>query len=147
MSGGLRAYVGALRARLQSRPDSEHEQAIVRLALVTVIVGYLTITDWTGYESTRDSVLYVLFGLYLAVAVGLLIEICRRPEACPRRRVIGMIGDNVAIATCMYLTTNLGAPLFGVFLFVTFGNGFGTGASIFSHRRRWQSPASAPSSC
>ncbi len=124
MSGGLRAYVGALRARLQSRPDSEHEQAIVRLALVTVIVGYLTITDWTGHESTRDSVLYVLFGLYLAVAVGLLIEICRRPEACPRRRVIGMIGDNVAIATCMYLTTDLGAPLFGVFLFVTFGNGF-----------------------
>lgn len=124
MSGGLRAYVGALRARLKNRPDSEHEQAIVRLALVTVIVGYLTITDWTGHESTRDSVLYVLFVLYLAVAVGLLIEICRRPEVCPRRRVIGMIGDNVAIATCMYLTTDLGAPLFGVFLFVTFGNGF-----------------------
>jgi two-component system sensor histidine kinase RpfC len=109
---------------LKNRPDSEHEQAFVRLALVTVIVGYLTITDWAGHESTRDSVLYVLFGLYLAVAVGLLIEICRQPEVCPRRRVIGMIGDNVAIATCMYLTTDLGAPLFGVFLFVTFGNGF-----------------------
>jgi two-component system sensor histidine kinase RpfC len=124
MSGALRARVGAIRARLKNRVDSEHEQAIVRLALVSIIVGYLTITDWTGHESTRDPVLYVLFGLYLAVAVGLLIEIWRRPEACPRRRVIGMVGDNVAIATCMYLTTDLGAPLFGVFLFVTFGNGF-----------------------
>jgi len=55
MSIGLKARVGAIRARLKSRPDSEHEQAIVRLALVTVIVGYLTITDWTGHESTRDS--------------------------------------------------------------------------------------------
>jgi two-component system sensor histidine kinase RpfC len=124
MSDGPRARLAALRARLNARPDSEHEQAIVRLALVSVIVAYLTLTDWLGHESTREPVLYVLFGLYLAVAVGLLIEICRRPEACPRRRMIGMVGDNVAIATCMYLTTDLGAPLFGVFLFVTFGNGF-----------------------
>ncbi len=124
MTAGLSATLGALRARLRARPDTEHEQAIVRLGLVSIIVAYLTITDWAGHESTRAPVLYVLFGLYLAVAVGLLIEICRRPEACPRRRVIGMIGDNVAIATCMYLTTDLGAPLFGVFLFVTFGNGF-----------------------
>lgn len=124
MTAGLGATLGALRARLRARPDSEHEQAIVRLALVSVIVAYLTITDWAGHESTRDPVLYVLFGLYLAVAVGLLVEIGRRPEACPRRRMIGMVGDNVAIATCMYLTTDLGAPLFGVFLFVTFGNGF-----------------------
>jgi len=58
-----------------------------------------------------------------------------------------MIGDNVAIATCMYLTTDLGAPLFGVFLFVTFATASGTGASTCSHRRRWRSPASAPSSC
>ncbi|HSD42630.1 MAG TPA: ATP-binding protein [Burkholderiales bacterium] len=124
MSGRVKAFLDAVRARLKNRPDSEHEQAIVRLALVSIIVGYLTITDWAGHESTRHPVLYVLFGLYLAVAVGLLIEICRRPEACPRRRIIGMVGDNVAIATCMYLTTELGAPLFGVFLFVTFGNGF-----------------------
>lgn len=124
MSGGPRATLDALRARLRARPDSEHEQALVRLALVSVIVAYLTITDWAGHESTRDPVLYVLFGLYLAVAVGLFVEICRYPEVCPRRRIIGMVGDNVAIATCMYLTTDLGAPLFGVFLFVTFGNGF-----------------------
>jgi two-component system sensor histidine kinase RpfC len=124
MSAGLRATLGAIRARLHARSDTEHEQAIVRLGLVSIIVAYLTITDWAGHESTRAPVLYVLFGLYLAVAVGLLIEICRRPEACPRRRIIGMVGDNVAIATCMYLTTDLGAPLFGVFLFVTFGNGF-----------------------
>jgi two-component system sensor histidine kinase RpfC len=124
MSARLRAFFDAIRVRLKNRPDSEHEQAIVRLTLVSIIVGYLTVTDWAGHESTRHPVLYVLFGLYLAVAVGLLIEICRRPEACPRRRIIGMVGDNVAIATCMYLTTDLGAPLFGVFLFVTFGNGF-----------------------
>lgn len=124
MISGLSATFGAIRARLHARPDSEHEQAIVRLGLVSVIVAYLTITDWTGHESTRAPVLYVLFGLYLAVAAGLFVEIWRRPEACPRRRVIGMVGDNVAIATCMYLTTDLGAPLFGVFLFVTFGNGF-----------------------
>jgi two-component system sensor histidine kinase RpfC len=40
-----------------------------------------------------------------------------------------MVADNVAITACMYFTTDLGAPLFGVFLFVTFGYGFRYGRS------------------
>ncbi len=120
----LRRFARSVATRFGNRTDSEHEQAIVRLALVSVIVAYLTITDWAGHESTRDPVLYILFGLSLAIAIGVLVEIYRRPEVCPRRRIIAMVADNVAIATCMYFTTDLGAPLFGVFLFVTFGYGF-----------------------
>jgi two-component system sensor histidine kinase RpfC len=129
MIGTLAGLGRAARARLRNRPDSEHEQAVVRLVVVSVIVAYLTITDWAGHESTRDPVLYVLFGLYLAVAAGVLVEILRRPEACPRRRIVAMVADNVAISACMYFTTELGAPLFGVFLFVTFGYGFRYGRS------------------
>jgi len=110
--------------RFHNRSDSEHEQAFVRLALVTLILVYLALTDWAGHESTRDPVLYILFGLFLTVSLGILVEIYRRPEACPRRRAIAMVGDNTALTTCMYLTTDLGAPLFGVFLFFTFGYGF-----------------------
>jgi two-component system, sensor histidine kinase RpfC len=120
----LRRFARSVATRFGNRTDSEHEQAIVRLALVSVIVAYVTITDWAGHESTRDPVLYILFGLSLAIAIGVLVEIYRRPEVCPRRRIIAMVADNVAIATCMYFTTDLGAPLFGVFLFVTFGYGF-----------------------
>ena len=114
-----------LRARLRNRPDSEHEQVLVRLALTTAILLYLAATDTFGQGSTQaPALVYTLIGLFLAVAVGVFVEICRRPEACPRRRYLAMIADNAAITACMYLTTDLGAPLFGVFLFVTFGNGF-----------------------
>jgi two-component system sensor histidine kinase RpfC len=111
--------------RFENRSDSEHEQAIIRLALTSVILLYLAVTDWFGAESTRNAFLvYALIGLFLAVSVGILVEIYMRPEACPRRRVLAMIADNAAITCCMYQTTELGAPLFGVFLFVCFGFGF-----------------------
>jgi two-component system sensor histidine kinase RpfC len=117
--------LGGLRTRLKNRPDSEHEQALVRIALSTAILIYLASADAFGHGSTRAPILvYTLIGLFLAVAVGVFVEICRRPEACPRRRYLAMAADNAAITTCMYLTTDMGAPLFGVFLFVTFGNGF-----------------------
>jgi two-component system sensor histidine kinase RpfC len=115
----------SLRARLRSRPDSEHEQVLVRLALSIGILVYLAVADALGGGSTQAPLLvYTLIGLFLAVSVGVFVEICRRPEACPRRRYLAMAADNAAITTCMFLTTDLGAPLFGVFLFVTFGNGF-----------------------
>ena len=119
---GLRRDVGA---RFRARSDSEHEQAVVRLVVTAVILVYLGLTDWFGHASTRDPVLvYTLIGLFLGASIGILIEIYRRPEQCPRRRLIAMVADTAAITTCMYLTTELGAPLFGVFLFVTFGYGF-----------------------
>ena len=125
MIEAARTLLRTLRGRLRSRPDSEHEQALVRLALSTAILVYLAAADVLGGGSTRDPLLvYTLIGLFLAVSVGIFVEICRRPESCPRRRYLAMVADNAAITTCMYLTTDLGAPLFGVFLFVTFGNGF-----------------------
>jgi two-component system sensor histidine kinase RpfC len=125
MIATVRERLRGLRARLRSRPDSEHEQALVRIALSSVILAYLALADILGGGSTRNPALvYTLIGLFLAASVGIFVEICRRPEACPRRRYIAMVADNAAITTCMFLTTDLGAPLFGVFLFVTFGNGF-----------------------
>ena len=41
MSISLRAGYEALRARLRDRPDSEHEQALVRLAVGVVLFFYL----------------------------------------------------------------------------------------------------------
>jgi two-component system sensor histidine kinase RpfC len=125
MTGAFGERLRALRARLRNRPDSEHEQALVRIALSSAILVYLALADLFGAGSTREPALvYTLIGLFLAASIGIFVEICRRPEACPRRRYIAMIADNAAITTCMFLTTDLGAPLFGVFLFVTFGNGF-----------------------
>ena len=124
MSAVAKGLLARIRARLSNRPDSEHEQAIVRLGLVAAILVYLAAADLFGADSTRDTLVYTLAGLYLFVSLGILVEIYWRPEACPRRRIIGMVADNVATTVCMYLTTDLGAPLFGVFLFITFGNGF-----------------------
>ena len=121
----LRACVRRVAARLKSRPDSEHEQALVRLALTTAILLYLAFAEVFGHGPTRHPLLvYALIAMFLMASVGILVEIYRRPEACPRRRFIAMVADNTAITTCMCQTTFLGAPLFGVFLFVTFGNGF-----------------------
>ena len=61
MIAWLRAVVGSARARLASRPDTEHEQGIVRLLVglalgVTLLPGGLNPFGWTSLEIGRAHV-------------------------------------------------------------------------------------------
>ncbi len=90
-----------------------------------IIVGYFFISAILDGKITQNeypalslSVLILLF------SIGILSWIFIDLSKSVARRILGMMTDLCATAYCMYLSGELGAPVFGVFLWVTFGNGF-----------------------
>jgi two-component system sensor histidine kinase RpfC len=127
--GLLLAILARARDRLADRPDSEHEQAIVRLALASLIVGYLAVSvlqhdDLSGVE-TAVGWLSVAF---LSFSALVLVAIVAQPGRSTLRRLLGMGADLGTTSYCMLLTGEAGAPLFTVYLWVTLGNGLRYGA-------------------
>jgi len=117
----------ALRERLRTRTDSEHEQAILRVVLLGLITAYM----WgrVGALSGPDSIL--LFGLvgFFILSIGIFAAICIWPASNIPRRVVGMLADAGAVTFALFLAGDHGVWLIGVFLFISFGNGFRYGRS------------------
>ena len=112
----------SLRERLSRRSDSEHEQAIIRIALVSLASVYLIVAAPEEWRVTALIIFYVLF------SIGILLSILVSPKASAIRRIVGMIGD-ISITTCvLYLLEDAGAPVYGLYLWVSFGNGFRYGS-------------------
>ena len=113
-----------LRARLRQRPDSEHEQALVRIALVSLFALYLfsplfsRLSEHTGHLVLMIGVTYIVF----SVVIFALILIW--PRVSPTRRLLGLVGDMGVTSALMALSGEAGTPLVAVYLWVTMGNGF-----------------------
>ncbi|MCC6196729.1 MAG: response regulator [Burkholderiales bacterium] len=120
------ALLSTLKERLRGRTDSEHEQAILRI----VLVGLITVYMWGRVHaapaevSVHDRIL--LFGLlgFLLVAFGLFAAICASPGKNIPRRIAGMLADSGGTTFALFLANDSGVGLIGVYLFITFGNGF-----------------------
>ncbi|MUV14891.1 response regulator [Lysobacter sp. HX-5-24] len=115
--------LAALRQRLANRPDSEHGQALVRLAVLSVVLVYLLVRGpgtepWAEY---RDVLLMV--GTGFAVGLGIVLSIVARPGVSHLRRTIGMLSDYGLMGLAMI---RMGEPLAWVYvilMWVTVGNG------------------------
>lgn len=119
------SLLASLYQRLTSRADSEHEQAIYRVALVGVItVLFWVVSHFSGPTAENRSVLLPgLLGFFL-LAVAIFVAICIWPSTNNPRRVVGMLADACGTTFALFLTGDQGVWLIGVFLFITFGNGF-----------------------
>jgi two-component system sensor histidine kinase RpfC len=117
---------GRLRARLKNRPDSEHEQALVRLAVGAVFFLYLlpeALRDGLERTSGETSLLLPMFG-FMVLAAGIFASIVISPGASPVRRVLGAVVDSAATSYFMVRTGVNGLPLYVVYLWIIVGNGF-----------------------
>ena len=116
---GSTGVIARLRARLAARPDTEHEQAIVRLAIGTLIVLYLV----PGALEREEPTLFVMLG-YLTVAAILFLHILATSHESPTRRVLGAFADIGTLTWVMAFLGDRAAPLFLVYVWVTLANGF-----------------------
>jgi len=115
------AYV---KNRLAAAPETEGEQARLRLAIIAAILLYFTAyvgpkDGWTADELT------VAIGVsgFFVIAVGIFVAICIQPQKSVARRVIGMLSDNGGATFFVWLAGENGALMIAVYLFVAFGNG------------------------
>ena len=120
----MRQILQSLRAKLAARPDTEHEQAIVRVAVGVLILGYL-LPD--AVARPQEPHVYV-FSLYLAVAGLIFGRILVDKGISPGRRVLAACADAGMLTWCLVFFEERGAPFFLVYLWITLANGFRFGA-------------------
>ncbi len=110
--------------RLRNRADSEHEQAIVRLVIASLIFAYF----WFLYSSAASPPEHIRLGVLVMLAeslIGLMLFglILARPAPSHARRWVGMIADNATPAILMSLSPATMAPLYIIMMWVAIGNG------------------------
>jgi two-component system sensor histidine kinase RpfC len=117
--------IGRIRDTFAKRPDSEHEQAIIRLVIVMLLAVYIfrLVGQNRRIDPSEISIVAISF-FCLLFSVSVFTHIVLRPEISPLRRTIGMVHDNGMTAYMMYALGEYCAPLYIILLWVTFGNGF-----------------------
>jgi two-component system, sensor histidine kinase RpfC len=112
---GARAAVDALRARLRARPDTEHEQAFVRL-LNSLLFG--------AYLIPQDLSHWLVYFVYLVAGFGIVAAVLMDRNVSPLRRVLGAAADAFMVTWTLVEFGEPAAPLYLVFIWITLANGF-----------------------
>jgi two-component system sensor histidine kinase RpfC len=116
----MRAALRWVRMRLAGRPDTEHEQAIVRLVVGVAVLAYLQVQ---GTDQAQTLTALAMTG-YLAVAALIFAHILADPGVSPSRRVLAAVLDLGTLTGLMALHGESAAPLFLIYVWVTLANGF-----------------------
>jgi two-component system sensor histidine kinase RpfC len=124
MIAWLRNLVTTSRTRLAARPDTEHEQAIVRLVVAAAIGAYLlpdglAVFDWSTLEFH-----YIVFTSYLVFSAVLLVWILATNTISHVRRCLALVADIATTGIAMWYYGEQAVALFLVFVWVTLANGF-----------------------
>jgi two-component system sensor histidine kinase RpfC len=109
-----------LRARLAARPDTEHEQCILRFIIGTLLVLYL-LPGTSGDE--RALILYG-GGAHFVIGALIFLRTAYSTNVSPARRVLAQFADVAVITWYMALCGETAAPLFLLYIWVTLGSGF-----------------------
>ena len=103
----------------------ELEQSLLRVAIGGLVLVYLIFNSYQDSKITDEeaSVLFVAIGFFV-FSIALTAQILTSHSVSVMRRFIGMIADNGVTSFCLIQTGEPGAVIIGVYLFITFGNGF-----------------------
>ena len=113
-----------LKARVASRPDTEHEQAIVRLVVGLLLGAYLLPDGLNFQEWSALQPHYLAYLCYLAVSVVVLAWNLSSSTVSDLRRCLGVVADMATVTWFMWYFGAQAMPLFLVYVWVTLANGF-----------------------
>ena len=112
----------------------ELEQATTRLAIGTIFTVYLLSSFATDKVIPHGELVgfYCLIAFEILAAL-LLIAVSMAKQKSPIRRLLGNWLDVIGTSTFLSLAGDVGVVLIGVYLWVTFGNGFRFGKKYLFH--------------
>jgi two-component system, sensor histidine kinase RpfC len=110
--------------RLKHRPDSEHEQILVRVAIGVAIVAGLGIAAVREPPPDQIGPLLLIASSYLGAGILLLAHILLDPAKRPLRRYLGMAVDMIALTMVLLIGQATAAVFYPFYLWITFGMGF-----------------------
>ena len=115
-----------LRARLRDRPDTEHEQILIRLVIVTFMVLYMLATVPGNPTASPDIVreILLIYGLTLLVSASLIVHLLLKPGVSQARRLIGACIDAIGPNAAMYVGGEPAMLFYPFLLWSILGHGF-----------------------
>lgn len=119
----LPAFIKRLQGRIQARPDTEFQQALIRLCVVVGFYLYFSLTKLEHSSAIAMQVHFLGLGLTL-VSLSLLLGSLVDLSPSVARRGIGMLHDFTVATYMLAISNETGAPVVAVYLWVTLGNGF-----------------------
>ena len=130
---GQRRYSGTGRvfraARWRLQP--EQEQGLLRIAITLCSIVYLLFSWPAGSDGMDLWVVWMQIAFtFLAYSAVLMAVTLIWSEPSVPRRVISVLGDIGVTTLALHLTGPTGAPWYGVYLWVTLGNGFRYGENF-----------------
>ena len=122
---GGKSWFAVLSSFWNNTLNLEQQQAALRIIIGTIALGYLLyIIGKDGVLTGNDNYTIAVGGLFFLFALIIIVWMILVPRVSIPRRVLGIMVDNGATTAALYLNGIYGAPLFVVYLWVTFGNGF-----------------------
>ncbi len=115
-----RAALERARAKLGARPDTEHEQALVRVA-VGVALGLYLLPEILRRPGEPHILLWLV---YLVLSLVLFGTIVAWPRVSHVRRTFGAALDAVTTTWCMVFFESAAAPMILIYIWSTIGMGF-----------------------
>ncbi len=111
-----------LKSRLVGRPDSEHQQAFIRLAIVGIVLIYM-LYQGTQHSDAGTSRVLALIAASFSIGAFIVVWLLRSPDVSHPRRVLGMFADYGLMAVAMGIAGEQLAWIYVVVMWVTVGNG------------------------
>ncbi len=115
-------------------PNESLEQAVTRLAIGSFFTLYLLFSLAIGKSiSQSEWIAFYCLAVFEVAALILLIIVSQAQKKSPVRRLLGNWLDVIGTSTFLSLAGDIGVVLIGVYLWVTFGNGFRYGKKYLYH--------------
>jgi diguanylate cyclase (GGDEF)-like protein len=119
----------SLRERLARRPDSEHQAALIRIAIAVIVSCYVVIAiRKDGVLTAEEWYAVALIAIFIPFSTSILISIFLYPQISVPRRILSIVADLGATTYTLYFLGDIGTPVYGMYLFNACGNGFRFGA-------------------
>lgn len=110
--------------RLRARKDTEHEQALIRVGLSIFALVFLSIAYEVSGKTEGRAVVMTGAVLYFLFSIGLFAAMFAKDRPSPTRRLLGISVDMGIVTFALIITGEIGAPLYGGYLWGIIANGF-----------------------
>lgn len=123
--GGLARILERAVPRWADREDSEHEQAVIRAIIGSIAALYLLyVMKISNQVLTLSNQTVLAIFTFAVMTLLILAWLIIAPGVSRSRRLTGAITDIGTTTWAFYINGNLAVPLFTIYLWVIFGNGF-----------------------
>jgi two-component system sensor histidine kinase RpfC len=112
-----------IRSRISGRPDSEHEQQLIRIVIALLIFVPSSVSLIVDPAPSTIMLMAIVSG-FLATSCAFFVHLLWRPQPSHIRRVLALGLDLTTLSYFMHTGGESTALWYWIYLFVTFGMGF-----------------------